>query len=171
MNIELSEEQVEFLLELADNMRNSNSHGTASPFGIIPVTEFGEIKPEGYGSNPAIIYDGYCIESIEEFLQLNGYDLSPESVSRIKAYKSIVDMKYDSEFGKYIDLVSMKYNKEYVSPYKANFFLTKNGYDQHIKANGHNLCKPKPFAIHLRRNEEMAQVIELLQTLALKVKG
>lgn len=41
------------------------------------------------------------------------------------------------------------------------FFLTKEGYDRHVRMNGHNYRKaPRPYVHHGFRNPELADLLE-----------
>lgn len=169
----LKPEQKDFIISLSNEMRTQDTRCTAQPYGLILTEEVIEVRGKDHGSNCGAYWDEH--EYLTDYKRFQddvaGYyidDDAPMWVKKVMDCHSFSDLEDELDY-KDIDNVPtiFWYEKTQVPTLMdSNFFLTNKGYEEHIKINGHNLKKPQSYGIHLFRNKEMAQVIEVIHAIA-----
>ena len=157
MKIEISEEDYRFLQELANEMNTQDNRGTGSPYFYTIRFEKWHPVPEGFGDKTVYVDwmdDPKEYESPEaareEFIEYYGMSEqeAEDRVSRLQKF----------------EMAPHYYNK--------NVFLTKRGYDEHLRLNKHNLdnecvngANYYSYVDHAWRNPELAQLFEVIKRL------
>lgn len=136
VNVELTEESVKFLQELAKEIRTQDSLCTAKPyfFGCRVVREYP--VPDGYGGDKTYYLDKYG----------QGFDSKEELLENYPEHEDYLIKEVQVKFHKEVD----------------NVFLTKKGYDQHLMLNRHNLRSPDAFLFHAFRNPEFDNLFKAI---------
>jgi hypothetical protein len=137
--------------EIGSRMRTQDNLATAPPYIIALQEEVEVFAQEGNGDKKKY-WDGeacHSWNSLEEFRARFKDDYTPEEVAKFEK-----------------DLVEYEVKFEWVD---RNWFFTQEGYDEHLRLNGHNYGrgpsvtgKVRPYIRHLFRNPEMKAVWDLL---------
>ena len=155
MKIELSEEMSTFVKQLAHTIETQNNRCTAKPIYFTVRKNVDEMLPyectddKRYYDNGAV--ETYTEEELREKCEENGDD-----------------------FDEYVDKNCTSYSVRDGEEYEG-FFLTEAGCKKHIELNGHNIkCNKKgldTYVMHLFRNPEMEQVINLIMEIGKQLNG
>jgi len=143
MKIEVSEKTASFLSQLASRINTQNNHGTASPYYFVVRGTKDKIVPEWSNDNLRYYIDEqvFTEKELEEYCKENECDLEETKGKCLRGAYEEYD-EYD------------------------NVFLTQEGYDEHIRLNGHNYRNYKNFGFYVKhafRNPEMASLIEAIK--------
>jgi len=174
----LTSGQKDFIINLSNEMRTQDTRCTAQPYGLILTEEVIEVRGEDHGShcgahfNESEYYDfNELVEAISEYYEDD--DEHPLWVDKLNECSDIQDIEH-AFYGCPCDGNEPSvfwYDRTQVPTLmKSNFFLTEKGYEEYVRKDRHNLTKPQSYGIHLRRNDEMARVIEIIHTIADQLK-
>lgn len=173
--LQLSQEQRQFILELAQEMRTQDTRCTAQPYGLIVTEEKIEVRGRDHGSLCGVHWEDETYFDYERFKEsvkesYEDSDENPEWVKFVDKFSRFNDL--ESEVGSDSESLSFFWYEKTQVPTlsNSNFFLTEKGYEEYVKSNRHNLCKPQSYGIHLKRNSEMARLIDLIFELADQLK-
>lgn len=174
---ELSTDDKEFIKNLSNEMNTQDTRCTAQPYALVVQQQNTRIVPEGYSDLISCYweeseYDDWddFISEIKEFYCYGTPDLD---LDKHKGIETIIQMTGFSELKDSYEATEIEATVHYIKKeqefkeHGINFFFTEKAYSQHIKENGHNLgCNPTSYGIHLHRNKEMEQLIEIVHKLA-----
>jgi hypothetical protein len=145
----ISDEMAEFIKNLAHTIETQDTRCTKNPIYFTVRMHIDEVCAEDCGDRFIYITD------------------DGTKFTRDELEERFLDEKEDEddEIDDYIDKNYRKIEVRDGEKYKG-FFLTKNGYDQHVKMDGHNIsCNENgydSYVEHLYRNPEMEQVIKFI---------
>ena len=153
ISIEMEEEHVKFLTELAKEMMTQDRRGTADPYYYTIRTVSKLVAPVGMGDGDLVYFEP---ENWESF------------TSKADFIKSKLEDGYTQE-----EALKLAEDLEEYSQHKVeqneNFFLTKKGYDQHMRLNKHNyrhLHAYSSYVDYAHRNPELATLFEIIKSFA-----
>lgn len=169
----LSQQQIDFIIDLSNEMRTQDTRCTAQPYGLILTEEVIEVHGKDHGSYCGINWNGDSYDDYQIFKENVIEHFDGEETQ--DWYEDVIDNDcfYDlwGSTRNNSELYFFWYERTKVPTLMhSNFFLTEKGYESYISKDRHNLTKPESFGIHLRRNDEMAQVIEIIHTIADQLK-
>lgn len=178
METKLTPKQIEFIKKLSKEMNTQDTRFTAQPYALVLREEVIRPIPNGYGDELIAYWqeEEYSewdefIEALKEYYEYGAdaasdYTCENEVKSIVEQMSNFQELQNSSEADK-IDctVLNVKIEKE-IKENNANFFFTEKAYNEYIKRNGHNLNKHDSYGIHLYRNREMEQLIEVIHTLA-----
>ena len=152
--ITISDETAAFLYELTTRLENGDNRGTADPY-YFTVRKFIDVGvPEGCG-NETHYFDNYDVENYTEE----------------KAKQRAIELEL--EFDDYIEKRCHKYDVKEEEQYE-NFFFTLDGYNEHVRLNGHNIArvcnKYDSYVDHAYRNPEIAGVLKAIKEIGCALK-
>lgn len=145
--ITVSDETAEFLAKLAHQLETQDRRCTADPyyFTVRKIVEVG--VPEGCGDREAFFDNHDC-----------------ENYSEGEAEKRAEEL--EMEFDDYVHERCHKYDVRDEERFE-NFFFTLEGYNEHVRRNGHNIartCKSyDSYVGYAARNPELEGVIKALK--------
>ena len=137
--IKISEKNWSFLVALMDKINTQDNRATASPYYFVVRTKREVAVLPGSTGVERYYYEGnsFTEEDLRRFCDENEL-----SFADVKEQANQYDVMEIDEF--------------------HNFFLTKDGYDQHIKLNGHNYKDPHSYVMYAGRNPELMQLLDTL---------
>lgn len=148
--ITISDETADFLKSLSHRMLTQDRRGTADPYYITIQKIVEQPVPDECGS---------------DVRYFNHYQSETETIEEIKVYCEQENLDVDE----YIDENCTKYSVDDREEYE-NFFLTYEGYEEHIKQNDHNIAKTcKSFHNYVQyasRNPELEQLYKSIHEIA-----
>lgn len=148
--IEVSEEDLKFIQELAHEMRTQDSCATANPRYISILTHEELIAPGGYGDREVYFDPDHPEQTFGSREEAAEFYVESEGCSPGIAKSAANGLEV---FG--LHKVARR----------SNFFLTRKGYDEHLRLNGHNLEDPQPYMEHAFRNPELKKLVEVIDRL------
>lgn len=174
----LTQQQIDFIIDLSNDMRTQDTRCTAQPYGLILTEEVIEVRGKDHATNCAVHWNeneyinfSDFVDAVAEYYEFD--EDHPKWVDEINTCQCLPELedaldnyRYDSN----IPTVYWYERTRSATLMNTNFFLTDKGYEAHLQKNRHNLTNPESFGIHLRRNDEMAQVIEIIHALADQLK-
>lgn len=172
----LTQQQIDFIIDLSNEMRTQDTRCTAQPYALILTEEVIEVRGEDHANLCGAYWDEHEYFDYKKFQDdVAGYYIDDDEPMWVKKVMDCISFSDLEDVLDYEDTDNSPtifwYEKTQVpTKMNSNFFFTDKGYEQHIKVNGHNLRKPQSYGIHLRRNDEMAQVIEIIHALADQLK-
>lgn len=152
--IDVSDEDLQFLRELAHELRTQNNCGTAAPYFYVVRTWKELVAPPGYGDREVVV-------------DYNGGD-ARVFVDEKGAKTELTELLKDDELEEALERL------EHFGMHKVeesrNVFFTRKGYDEHMRLNDHNYggttCQdPHPYVEHAFRNPEIRRLLEVIQRL------
>lgn len=157
MMIDISEEDLEFIKHLAHEMRTQDNVATANPRYIVVMGKREFIAPSGYGDKVVLL-------DLDADERGPAYDSKEDMMAALKSEKLS-----DEEIANRID------NAEecgmHVVDFPSNFFLTRKGYDEHMRLNSHNYSSYEhPYMEHAFRNPELDTLIKVIDRIGLAVE-
>jgi hypothetical protein len=155
--IEISDEDLSFLKNLAHEIDSQDNAATAHPYYIVVRTSRQIILPQGHGSGEAVYHDE------------DGDDPATS------LYKSLEEAaEAFSRYG-YADIQErldalIEYGTDEIEE-DHNVFFTRKGYEKHMELNGHNyrgdwFQKPHSYTHHAFRNPEIKTLLEIVRRLS-----
>lgn len=173
----LSQQQIDFIIDLSNEMKTQDTRCTAQPYGLILTEEVIEVRGEDYASHCAAYWNEYSYYDFKEFVDAvadyyEDDENHPEWVNAINECNCFSDLEHKLPMHQENNEPDIYWYERTQVPRKmnSNFFLTEKGYEAYLEKDRHNLTKPESFGIHLRRNDEMAQVIEIIHAIADQLK-
>lgn len=179
MNIEISQEDYEFLKDLQNELNTQENDGNADPvfWGVEETVEECRGGDGEYGGDPYITYDDgkwsleEAVEEVEEELK-NNPEYSDgwlhkewEEVDKSCAedvYEFMTDMlHWEGIYG-----VAYVENVKRVTPF-TGAFITKRACKEYIKKYGYNHNDPHTYAMTAYRNFELGRLLKILKTIKL----
>ena len=161
----LDQSDIDFIKNLSHEMKTQDTRCTAQPYGLIVIQEVEEVRPEGFGNRLVATHDTEVFYSFSDLVDhLEGY-YGADAVCLGDA-NNLAELQDTEEANNFdIDILNIEVTNV---PKKmdSNFFLTEKSYHEHIRVNGHNMCKPQSFGIHLTRNKEMERLYEIIHKLS-----
>lgn len=150
--ISISDETALFLETLSETIEFQDNRATARPI-FFTIRKFVDVcVPDGCGDKIEYYDNHDCIRLSEE-----------EAMEHAK--------KLEMSFDDYVESRCSKYDTRETEEYEG-FFLTKGGYDDHIRINGHNIdCNRfDSYVDHIYRNPEMEKVVEAISEIGGAIK-
>jgi hypothetical protein len=147
VKIELSDETATFLSQLAHTMKTQDNRGTADPyfFTVRKLIDVG--VPDDCGDETRY-FDNHDVESYTEE----------------QARKNAEELEMD--FDEYVEKRCHAYQVQEEERFE-NFFFTMDGYNQHVKMNGHNIAREcnryDSYVQYAFRNPELEKVIAAIK--------
>lgn len=145
--INISDEAAEFISALVNRLRTQDNRGTADPYYFTVCKLVDVPVPEGCGDK-TIYFDSDDCESYTE--------------EQAKERADELEMTFDD----YIDYRCHKYDCKEQEKYE-NFFLTLEGYNEHVKLNGHNIAREcnkfYSYVDHAYRNPEIENLLKYVK--------
>lgn len=149
-------EAIHFLTELSGKIKAQNNRATATPYFYVIHTEKWRVAHDDYhhGDTKQVWVDvksgeGTHYDSKEEAI----FDLMEKGHSR----EEVVNTLEEFTLEKYIE--------------EENVFLTQEAYEDHVRLNGHNLCRGGEYYSYVKhafRNPEMTGLLNAIHALAEK---
>jgi hypothetical protein len=152
--IKISNETADFIAKLAHTIETQDNRATASPI-FFTVRKFVDVGvPEGCGDITKY-FDNHDVETYTEE----------------EARKNAEELEID--FDEYVETRCHKYDAKEEEKFE-NFFFTLDGYNEHVRLNGHNIareCKRfDSYVDHAYRNPEIKKVIEAIKEIGSALK-
>jgi len=152
--IYISDKTASFLKEFTERLKKQDNRCTADPF-YFTVRKFVDVAvPEGCGDK-TMYYDSHDNETYSE-----------------KQVKERC-LELDMDFHDYVQDRCNSYDVKEEERFE-NFFFTKEGYDQHVKLNGHNIAKScisfDSYVDHAYRNPEIDNILKALKEIGESLK-
>ncbi len=162
----LTQEDVKFLEELANEIATQDTRGTAQPYGLTVLQENVRVVPEGFGDRVLYIFDDveFLDDEWDRFVKYVEEEFDGEDiVEKVKKYNDFNELASDDELVDELDLkwFDCDVEKE-VFLNRFNFFLTEKAAQEYLKKDVHNLRNPSLYGVHLYKNEEMKRLIEII---------
>lgn len=175
MNIEISQEDYEFLKELQHELNTQTTDGNAQPVFWGVRETFEDVTDGDYGGEPYIAYDDgrwsikEAIEQIEEAMTSEFYDIDDDAK---EAWKE-VDKESAEDICDFMrDILGWDnvYDVVYFRKYKkvsenTGAFLTKRACQTYINKYGYNHWDPHTYAMTAFRNPELERLLNILKNL------
>lgn len=161
----MNKQDLEFLIELQHKLNTQENDGNADPlfWGVMEEKKVPAYPGCGNGSELVIESEGNYqddeLGELKEWMDDTGYfnDCELESIYDLNdAEEALVEKGIDCEI--------YSYSLEDVLSKNTGAFLTKEACQHHIKINGHNLSKPRTYAMTAFRNFEYEQLLKILKT-------
>ena len=157
--VELSEEAIKFMNELANEMKTQDNRATASPYYYVVMAKRELVAPAGYGDGDYVYYNSDWGEahSKEEWVPI----LKQHDEDAFPYEDRVTDV---DDFIRDCDEFSLhKIDTE------ENVFFTYKGYEQHMALNGHNyrhLDDVHSYIKYAGRNPEMEALHKVIMEFA-----
>lgn len=159
----LEKEDIDFIKNLSIEMKMQDTRCTAQPYGLIILEKKTRVLPQGFGDEYIAVYDSEEF-TFDELLEI--FEDDEKSLEMLKEHDSLYSLQGSYEASK-LGVEVYNVSREYESnENNANFFLTEKAYYDHIRRNGHNLCEPISYGIHLHRNAEIEKLYDIIHKLA-----
>lgn len=173
----LTQQQIDFIIDLSNEMITQDTRCTAQPYALILTEEVIEVRGEDYASHCAAHWNEHEYYDFKEFVDAvveyyEDDEYHPGWVDAINECSGFSDLEHElsSNYNGSVPSIFWYERTQVPKKMNSNFFLTEKGYESYLTKDRHNLTKPESFGIHLRRNDEMAQVIEIIHALADQLK-
>lgn len=177
MNIEISQEDYEFLKDLQNELKTQENDGNADPvfWGVEETVEECRGGDGEYGGDPYITYDDgkwsleEAIEEVEDELK-NNPEYSDEWLHKEweEVDKSCAEDVYEfmTDMLHWEGIYGVVYveNVKRVTPF-TGAFITKRACKEYIKKYGYNHNDPHTYAMTAYRNFELGRLINILKSL------
>lgn len=177
MNIEISQEDYEFLKDLQNELKTQENDGNADPvfWGVEETVEECRGGDGEYGGDPYITYDDgkwsleEAIEEVEDELK-NNPEYSDEWLHKEweEVDKSCAEDVYEFMTGMlhWEGIYGVVYveNVKRVTPF-TGAFITKRACKEYIRKYGYNHNDPHTYAMTAYRNFELGRLINILKSL------
>ena len=180
----LSNEDIEFIKNLSNEMKTQDTRGTAQPYALVIRNKNRQIRDFENCDNKGVYWNELEYESFEEFLDsfkeyynedmpegedskevmfFEEWDIT--DIDDLRAYEYKLDIEFDIQVSTFAYEDVMTADSSH-GRYEGNFFLTEKACRKHIQANRHHFNKPDTYGIHLTRNPEMERLYEIIHKLA-----
>jgi hypothetical protein len=177
MNIEISQEDYEFLKDLQNELKTQENDGNADPvfWGVEETVEECRGGDGEYGGDPYITYDDgkwsleEAIEEVEDELK-NNPEYSDEWLHKEweEVDKSCAEDVYEFMTGMlhWEGIYGVVYVEDVkrVTPF-TGAFITKRACKEYIRKYGYNHNDPHTYAMTAYRNFELQKLINILRNL------
>ncbi|MDD5547029.1 MAG: hypothetical protein PHO67_07765 [Candidatus Omnitrophica bacterium] len=142
--ITISDEAAAFLVELNRRLKTQDNRATRAPYYFTVRCVHEEPVPDGFTDEIRYVHDGtpFTEEELRKYCEDNDLDFEQFKENSCRAY-CVRDVE---EF--------------------KNFFFTEEGYNEHMKLNGHNYryCKEvNSYVDHAFRNPEIEQLLSAIK--------
>jgi hypothetical protein len=179
MNIEISQEDYEFLKDLQNELNTQENDGNADPvfWGVEETVDECRGGDGEYGGDPYITYDDgkwsleEAVEEVEEELK-NNPEYSDEWLHKEweEVDKSCAEDVYEfmTDILHWEGIYGVVYveNVKRVTPF-TGAFITKRACKEYIKKYGYNHNDPHTYAMTAYRNFELGRLLKILKTIKL----
>lgn len=139
-NLKLEPRDLEFLKKLGQDIAAQNNRGTAMPHFYVLMEEYWLPAPHDMGDE----YVRYDYNSGEPII----YKTKEEAEADGRDWEELLEIGQHHLYR------------------ESNVFLTEDGYNQHVRLNGHNYGRGGnkffSYVKHAFRNPEMARLVEIL---------
>lgn len=151
MNITISDKTADFLAKFSALLEAQNNQGTAPPFFYVVRGTKKIAAPAGQTGDTRYYYQdaSFTEAELEKYCQENG-----EDYEHVKAICASYDLQEIDEH--------------------VNVFFTIEGYQEHIKLNGHNYRHYEsygPYLLHAFRNPEIASLLEAIKEVGRELRN
>lgn len=173
-NIEIPQEDFDFLKNLQNELLTQPDDGQADPrfWSILETKE--EPAPEGVGTPVIYMGDGGTM-TLEEVIKYIEDDYLPNEEQECKDIWEDLDKSNMDEVVNFMhDMFDWKNTRVvYLDTQKrvteqTGCFITKRACKQHIENNRHHYSRPQTYAMTAWRNPEYERLIEILKRINLK---
>lgn len=159
--LNLSKEDIEFLLSLRKELNTQDHDYQASPRFWVVKQQKTRMVPKGFGDREIIIdkESGYNFESEKEFKEflISEYDYKPEDLAEIEYLSDLAE--FADELGERFEIMDVIDTDEIC---ENTFFLTKKECAKHIEENLHHYNKPHTYAMTAWRSPEVKRLWQIL---------
>jgi len=146
-NIIISDEAAKFIYELHKRIQTQDNRATASPY-FFTVRCVSEVPvPDGFTDEIRYVHDGtpFTEEELKQYCEDSELDFEQFKINKCQKYcvRDVAEFK--------------------------NFFFTEEGYNEHIKLNGHNYSHFKEvnsYVDYASRNPEITQLLDAVEEIA-----
>lgn len=152
MKIELPDDVVKFMTELAREIKSQDNRATGSPYFYVVQSKDEMVAPDGYGDGDTKYY---CSDR-------------NEAHTKEKWAEIIAEENEEAERPIDIDTFIIEECQAFGTHYierEENVFLTEKGFDEHMRQNGHNyrhLKETHSYVKHAFRNPEMVGLLNAI---------
>lgn len=172
-NIEIPQEDFDFLKDLQHELLTQPDDGQADPryWGILETKE--EPAPEGVGTPVIYMGDGGTM-TLEEAIKYIEDDYLPNEEQECKDIWEDLDKNNMDEVVNFMhDMFDWKdtrvvYLDRQQRVAENAMFLTKRSCQKHIENNRHHYSRPQTYAMTAWRNPEMERLLNILKTIKFK---
>ena len=170
----LTKEEIAFLKNLSKQIKEQDTRGTAQPYGLVITQRVVRRVDEGIGDEIWCYWQDteYSSNRFQEFLNDMAEYYGKESTifKKIQQAGSFEAIYKDFNLSKLMedidaDIYEVAFNDE-VDLSRFNFFLTEEAANKYIEQDKHNLFYPKTFGVHLYKNDEMCNLIQIIHKIA-----
>lgn len=176
--MQLTLSQIDFIINLSNEMRTQDTRCTAQPYGLILTEEVIEVRDEDRASHSAVYwnereyfdYAEFVSDVADYYKDDEDHPLWVDKLNKCNQFSDLENALYGCPCDENEPSVFWYERTQIPTLMKSNFFLTEKGYESYISKDRHNLTKPQSYGIHLRRNDEMAQVIDIIHAIADQLK-
>lgn len=168
--VTMRKEDVEFLRDLAREIKTQDNRATADPYFYVVRTIEHLPAPDGYGERTVWVDfsdDPRVYLSKEEFYddyRHDNYPISELEEAKTEEEKSAIIQKFEAEREEAWE--SLEEQEEHDVIREANVFFTQRAYEEHMRLNGHNYHwrdeKPYSYVKHAFRNPEIKRLLEII---------
>lgn len=147
--ITINRETYQFLKDLMTRIAEQDNLSTANPYFYVIRQPRWRVVPEGYGSGE-VKHVFFSPEEQREYTSKEEYIQSciEDGISAKEAHMKAEEDLREGWLEQYFD--------------EDNVFLTKDGYEKHLRLNRHNLHEPEYYIKHAWRNPEMDGLFKAL---------
>lgn len=172
----MTKEDLEFLKELQDELKNQETDGQAAPrfWGVIETRE--QIVPTGYGSIWKIIDRTYEPEEYDAESYADLIDDLVEDEDVTDEVRELWGETDRNDMNEIVDFASehlnrnvevLEFTKESRLSDQTGCFLTKRAAKKHIEKNAYHYYEPRTFAMTAWRNPEFERFMKIFENLDL----
>ena len=165
----LTPDDIEFLRSLANELKTQNTCGTAKPIfiQILEVERVVGFDPDYSDGTVLLMGDDYTeiktIEDAKEFLGEYSW-IDPDDLAGLR------DLEDVREFCGHQDRIPCTLTGYKDTDRYHGCFLTRSGYDEHMRMNRHNyrhFHEPaKPYAQYMFRNPQLERLLTIVEKFA-----
>jgi len=161
--IELPDEVIEFMRDLAREIKEQDNRGTASPYFYIIQGQREHVAADGCGEKVGYYDSDSCENNTKAEMVARYEEWLKEQVD--EGVEPTQDDRYRHSFDDYIRAFDIQTYDIGYHDCEENVFLTERGVEQHMGLNRHNYrhlhkLTEKGYVKHAFRNPEMKQLLE-----------
>ena len=176
----LSQEEIDFIKNLSNEMNTQDTRCTAQPYALVIRNKTRQVRDFDNCENQGVYWDESEYDNFDDFIvAFKEYYLedsdSHEAVDYLNEnVEYIEDLRHcEYQFYSRFDINITTFGYEDVmtadnthGSYEGNLFLTEKACRLHMKLNMHHFREPDTYGIHLTGNPEMETLINLVHKIA-----
>jgi hypothetical protein len=164
MQIELPDDVVKFMRDLAREIEMQDNRATASPYFYVVQSKDTMIAPDGYGDGDT---QYYCSDRSEAHTKEQWAEIIAEENKEEEGEEGFNPVDLED----FLDDECRAFGTHYYDR-EENVFLTEKGYKQHMELNAHNYRYYKETYSYVKfafRNPEMEGLLKAIKAFSTKV--